>query len=403
MLLLVAAPAAHAVTFSNPAPVTINDAGTGDVPAAATPYPSSISVSGVTGFPSSVGVTLHGFSHACPTDVDMMLVDPLGRGAILMSDAGDCSSNPRGSIELSFQEGLGQIPCIPTGSLETLQGGAYAPTNRSPSDADACDAIGPNPSDVFNSPAPQGLTLPHLNSLGIQPNGSWQLYVMDQYNGDSGGIAGGWTLSIAIRPPQLAGAPSISGPADVGKLLTASTGPIVSEGTAAYQWYRCGTTSCTAIPGATTQLYTPVKADRGKTLEVSEHAVNSGGSSATLNSAPTAQVGPPRLSSSTKRIQHVLKQKGVILKALADLPGTLRATGTVAVPKASKVVRLRAVKRTLKAKRRVTVKLGLTKSARKAIARALHGGAKLKAKVKLVITDAGGGRSTGAKTVLLRA
>src|SRR5215467_6635273 len=113
VLLFVAAPAAHAVTFSNAAPITINDAGAGDVPAAATPYPSSINVSGVTGTPSIVELTLHGFSHSCPTDVDMLLVGPHGQSSILMSDTGDCSSNTRPPIELSFENGLGKLPCIP--------------------------------------------------------------------------------------------------------------------------------------------------------------------------------------------------------------------------------------------------------------------------------------------------
>src|SRR5262249_62305775 len=113
-------------------------------------------------------------------------------------------------------------------------------------------------------------------------------------------------------------------------------------------------------------------------------------------------VGRPRLSSSLKRTQHVLRQKGVIVKALVDLPGTLHATGTIAIPKTAKVVRLKAVKKTLKAKKRATVKLGLTKAGRKAIAQALQSGAKLKAKIRLVVTDSEGGKTTTKKTVALR-
>src|SRR5262249_61554782 len=124
----------------------------------------------------------------------LLRVAPQGRRPVLMSDAGDCPSNPRAPIELSFQDGLGKIPCIATGSLETLQGGAYAPTNRSPADSDACDAIGPSVSDVFSPPAPHSFQHVPLNALGVvNPNGDWKLYVMDQYNGDSGSIAGGWT------------------------------------------------------------------------------------------------------------------------------------------------------------------------------------------------------------------
>jgi hypothetical protein len=403
-LFFVAAPAAHAVTFSNSAPITINDAGAGDTPAAATPYPSSINVSGVTGTPSIVELTLHGFSHACPTDVDMLLVGPHGQSSILMSDTGDCSSNPRPPIELSFENGLGQIPCIPQGSLEVLAAGAYAPTNRAPTDSDACNSINPgNAADVFATPAPPGPWQANLAPLAAaDPNGSWQLFVMDQYNEDAGSIGSGWSLFIGITPPQLVNPPTIGGVPEVGKSITAHTGSILNQGQPTWQWSSCQGTTCTAIPGATSDTYKPAKADRGKTLEVSERAVNSGGTTAALTSARSKPVGPPRLSSSSKSRQRILKQKGVIVTALSDLGGTLRATGTISVPKTARVVRLAPVKRTLKAKKRAAVKLGLTKAGRKAIAQALANGAKLKAKIKLVVTDAGGGKSTSRRTITLK-
>jgi hypothetical protein len=61
-----------AAVFSNPAAITINDA------AAATPYPSNITVSGLVGNITKLTVTINGFSHTFPDDVDMMLVAPNG-------------------------------------------------------------------------------------------------------------------------------------------------------------------------------------------------------------------------------------------------------------------------------------------------------------------------------------
>ena len=45
------------------------------------------------------------------------------------------------------------------------------------------------------APAPSGGA-----SLGIfrgtSANGTWSLFVADQFNGDSGGVSGGWSLTI---------------------------------------------------------------------------------------------------------------------------------------------------------------------------------------------------------------
>ena len=68
------------VTFSNPAAITINDAGV------AAPYPSNITVSGVTNPVTKVTVSLTGFNHTFPSDVDMMVVGPGGQKFILVSD-----------------------------------------------------------------------------------------------------------------------------------------------------------------------------------------------------------------------------------------------------------------------------------------------------------------------------
>ena len=129
-LVLGLAGTAHAATFSNATPITINDAapnGQGGVPAASTPYPSPIAVSGVVGTVTKVTATLHGFHHQCPTDVDILLVGPLGQKSILMSDAGDCQepSGQPAPIELTFDDAAPPVPCLNTSSLP---GGTYAPT-----------------------------------------------------------------------------------------------------------------------------------------------------------------------------------------------------------------------------------------------------------------------------------
>ncbi len=59
--------------------------------------------------------------------------------------------------------------------------------------------------DTFPAPAPAG---PYGSMLsvfnGLNPNGTWSLYVVDDLGGDVGNINGGWTLRIttdACSPP----------------------------------------------------------------------------------------------------------------------------------------------------------------------------------------------------------
>jgi hypothetical protein len=392
---------AGAVTFSNPAPITINDA-TNTTPAAATPYPSAIAVSGVVGTVTKVTASFHGFHHTCSQDVDTLLVGPQGQRSILMSDAGDCALTSQPTpIELGFADGAPPIPCL--GGNVPLPAGTYAPTND-PTTPTSCDEDTTNP-DVFDAPAPVGPYLPGLFVFNnANPNGTWSLYVMDQFAQDFGGIDNGWSLDLTIPAATLTGAPSITGKADVGQTLTAVSGTVGNAGVPAYQWSRCNLSgaACVAIAGATAGTYKPVAADRGHTLLVTETGVTSGGNSAPLASKPTAAVGPAVVSSKgTKGTQKVLKQNGLLASIRSNIGGSLVASATVSVPKAAKVVRFKTAKKKLRAARKTTVKLKLSKGAKNAIASALAGGKKLKAKVKLVVT-VNGVRSTKRVTVRLR-
>ena len=69
------------VTFSNPASITIPSVGVG------TPYPSNITVSGLSTSIAAVTVTLSNLTHTFPDDIDLLLVSPSGRKMIIMSDA----------------------------------------------------------------------------------------------------------------------------------------------------------------------------------------------------------------------------------------------------------------------------------------------------------------------------
>ena len=108
--------------------------------------------------------------------------------------------------------------------------------------------------------------------------------------------------SAPVAPPSNTAAPTVSGTAQAGQTLTASTGTWSGSPTSyAYQWQRCST-SCTAITGAAGSSYTAQTADVGATLAVAVTATNGGGS-ATAASAPTAAVtSAPAPQSSTQTL-----------------------------------------------------------------------------------------------------
>jgi hypothetical protein len=94
-------------------------------------------------------------------------------------------------------------------------------------------------------------------------------------------------------PPVNTAPPTISGTAQTGQTLSASTGSWTESPTNyTYQWQRCNSAgaSCSPISGAKAQAYAVSSPDVGSTLRVSVTASNSAGSSTPASSAQTAVV-----------------------------------------------------------------------------------------------------------------
>lgn len=164
-------------TFSNPAPILVPATGTSG-PAA--PYPSTINVAGVVGPVSKVTVTLKNMNHTFPDDIDVLLVGPGGQKLLLMSDAG-------GSADLVNNTYTFDDAAAATLADAALNAnGSYKPSNF-------------GTGDTFPAPAPVGpYNDPQLLSVfnGVNPNGTWSLYVVDDVGGDVGNINLGWELAI---------------------------------------------------------------------------------------------------------------------------------------------------------------------------------------------------------------
>ena len=101
------------------------------------------------------------------------------------------------------------------------------------------------------------------------------------------------TVTTADSTPAT-GAPTITGTAQVGEILTAETAAIMdTDGltsvTYTYQWIRVDTGDETDI-GAMTSTYTLVEADEGMTIKVTVSFTDDAGNAETLTSAATATV-----------------------------------------------------------------------------------------------------------------
>ena len=95
--------------------------------------------------------------------------------------------------------------------------------------------------------------------------------------------------STAVAAPVNTAVPVISGTAQSGQTLTASSGTWQNSPTSyGYQWSRCNS-SCTTIGGATSASYQATDTDVGAKLQVTVTASNSGGSTP-ATSAQTATV-----------------------------------------------------------------------------------------------------------------
>ena len=207
---LAPAAAASSASYANPAPIDIRnqfyDAYTNaDITitdnAPASPYPSAVTFSDIHGTVTDVDVVIKGFTHAFPDDVELMLVGPEGQRVILMSDVGGSSAVSGVTFTLDDEA----ASSLPASSL--IQEGTYRAT-----DDTSGDVADP---DGYPAPAPLSWGAGAALSVfdGTDPNGTWNLYVVDDDPGVAGLISG-WTIDVATTdgttpyasPVQVAGA-----------------------------------------------------------------------------------------------------------------------------------------------------------------------------------------------------
>jgi hypothetical protein len=168
-------------SFANTQPITIPDGAPTTRQGKAAPYPSAIAVSGFrNGRITDVNLILDDLSHGHHDHIDLLLSRSDGRRALVMSDAGDFVDPA--DIDLTLDdEATAPLP-------DNLRSGTFQPGNF---DVEV---------DTFDAPAPTPDGNVALSTFdGADPNGTWQLWVMDNGANYSGDIGGGWVLQITAE------------------------------------------------------------------------------------------------------------------------------------------------------------------------------------------------------------
>jgi subtilisin-like proprotein convertase family protein len=311
--------AATSFRGTNSSPITINDAtadNQGNVTfAAATPYPSTIAVSGLTGEVSHVTVTVRNLAHSSCFDISMLLVSPQGQGVVLMSQDGGI--NPISVSSLTFDDSATSA-LWHIGPFWQITNGVYRPTDAASSNFFVLPAPpGPYPTNFQNN---YDITLGALN--GSNPNGTWSLYVQDESPIDTGGITNGWSLTIATAP-AISGSIAAYGS---GKGVPSAKLTLTGDTNTAGFSTATGTYQLLINPGGSYSV-TPSKADdlppnNGVTtfdiLLIRQHILNS-----SLLNSPYKILAADANGSKSVTTADILPIRQLVLGNTTNLPGGL--------------------------------------------------------------------------------
>ena len=226
-------------TFSNATALTIPTSG------AASVYPSTINVTGLTGTVNKMTLTLNGLNHTWPSDVDMLLVGPAGQKFVILSDV------IGGTDWVNINYTLDDAAASAVPSSGTPASGTFRPTNYGTGDA----FVAPAPAGPYSDPETAG-TATFANVFnGTNPNGLWSLYVIDNVGGDGGSISGGWSLTITPAQPVCCNG--------------ACTPPVIAAPTVTQPTCASGVTTGTVVVNATSANTMEYSIDNGVTYQLS--------------------------------------------------------------------------------------------------------------------------------------
>jgi subtilisin-like proprotein convertase family protein len=388
-------------------PITIADGGS-------SPYPATISVATDRTIVEDVDVRLRQLSHDSEDSLDLLLAGPGGQGMVLVSDAGGSGTAVPDTITFDDQA-AGPVP-------DAMVTGTYQPTNEDDGSADA-----------FPSPAPAGPFGAMLSTFRLlDPNGTWSLYVVDDDADGIGGSIISWRLTLTARRPAVMvisyGEAREGGPPLRVVFTRLASGAALHPATWSFDTPSCAPSPCgpsvrgraaegVDYSGMTTTLNfaageiqkvvdIPIVDDKiperrelffiRNTAATGDAQAGRFQNQAIIDNDPSVDV--PRVARSGP--QRILAQRHVRVRATSNTDGRLSARGTISVPGASAVIRLRRAARAVTAGRRATLRLRVPRAGLHRIRAALTSGKRLKARVVVTARDLAG--NTQSKTVAIR-
>ena len=139
----------------------------------ASAYPSSIPIQNLSGQITDVNLTLDGYRHTFPDDVDVLLVGPQGQKALVMSDAG-------GEFDVFAKLTLDDEASASIPDSSHIDSTIYRPTQGTNTTSQGQTQGAAVPAS-FPAPAPAGPYAKDLSVFdGTNPNGTWKLFVIDK-------------------------------------------------------------------------------------------------------------------------------------------------------------------------------------------------------------------------------
>ena len=177
--------------------ITINAVGI------ANPYPSNLVVSGLGGGVFLRSVSINGYSHTFPSDVDVLLQSPSGSNVVIMSDAG--SGTDVVNVNYVFRDDAASLM-----NATVNPSGTYRCTNVTTPEA----WVAPGPGSITQA-------TPLLSMFSGSMNGTWKLFIVDDLGGDAGSIAN-WSLNFEYIPVIYTWAPATGLSSTIGATVTST-------------------------------------------------------------------------------------------------------------------------------------------------------------------------------------
>jgi len=317
---------------------------------AATPYPSNIFVTGLSGNIGAVTVNLNNISSSDIQQTDLLLVGPTGAQIIPFASVGDGSTI--GGVNITLDDAASNL--IPGGS--PLTSGTYKPTSITGSTS----LIFPAPAPLVNASnyaATDGAATLTSTFQNTAPNGTWALYAMDHTGSGAATIGGGWCVNVTPATANLTVTKSVTSTGPYNAVGQSISYQFVAKNTGNETLSAVGITDTQSAPagaltsgptcqslsgptgtcsGSTTTLVPGQSATFTGTYTITQADLNNGSVNDSATASGTPPTGPP--VTSTPSTATVTLTPTVVQITITTSPANLLVSADGGTPVAAPLV-----------------------------------------------------------------